>query len=229
MARSPHCAARTASRIRTKDEATINRWFAEADYNIAIVPEDAGWCAVDVDNKPLKEGGTGLDVWAGLIAGRTPTTRTIRTPSGGLHLYFYGSLPSSVRRLGPGIDTRGRDGYVLISPSVLDDKLYTVEEDAEIADLPVWIAEAIDRVETPPREAPPEGVALDTPYAIETARAWLKTQPVPAEGAGSDAQCYRAAALLKDWALSQDTIALELMQECGAAIIRRGVAECQNH
>ena len=62
---------------RTTNEAIINRWFAEADYNLAIVPEDAGWCVVDVDNKLLADGSVGLDAWAALIAEHpVPATRT---------------------------------------------------------------------------------------------------------------------------------------------------------
>ena len=66
---------------------------------------------------------------------------------------------------------------------------------------------------TEPREAP-EGVELDTPYAIETARAWLKTQPVAGEDEPGDDYALIAKPHA-DWALSQEKIA-ELLIECGA-------------
>ena len=101
---------------RTTDEATINAWFAKGiSYNIGVVPEDAGLCVIDVDPK-----NGGLDTWAALTRDKPPhRTRTIITPSGGYHFYFYGSLPSSAGRLGPGVDTRGRSSYVLVPPSVI--------------------------------------------------------------------------------------------------------------
>ena len=46
----------------------------------------------------------------------------MRTPSGGLHYYFsyrHDDVRNSAGRLGPGLDVRGRGGYVVAPPSVL--------------------------------------------------------------------------------------------------------------
>ena len=94
---------------RTTDTVQIERWWGAADYNLAIVPEDAGWCVIDVDPKN-----------GGAIPKNLPETHMVRTPSGGLHLYFAGSLPPSSGRIGPGIDTRGRSSYVLVPPSIIN-------------------------------------------------------------------------------------------------------------
>ena len=105
---------------RTANEVIINSWWRTADYNIGVVPEDAGLCVIDVDPK-----NGGLDTWAALTCDKPPRiTRTIITPSGGYHFYFYGSLPSSAGRLGPGVDTRGRNSYCLVPPSQIDGVLY---------------------------------------------------------------------------------------------------------
>ncbi len=105
----------------TTDEDQIHRWWSIADYNIGLEPEKAGWCVVDIDPK---NGGDAS--WEHLITELHDqvTTRTVVTPSGGRHLYFHGSLPSTVSKLGPGIDTRGRGGYVLVPPSVIDGREY---------------------------------------------------------------------------------------------------------
>jgi len=104
---------------RTTDLTQIERWWSQADYNLAIVPEDAGWCVIDIDPK-----NGGFDTWNKHFSDRVPQTYTVRTPSGGLHLYFKGSLPGSAGKLGRGIDTRGRDGYVLVPPSIVNGNEY---------------------------------------------------------------------------------------------------------
>lgn len=113
---------------RTIDIGTINAWWAVADWNLAIVPEDIGCYVVDIDPS---HGGT--ETWRKLCEDNGWADHAarlqVRTPSGGLHLYLGGSLPPSVgtdrRGLGPGVDIRGRGSYVLIPPSVIDGIEYT--------------------------------------------------------------------------------------------------------
>ncbi|MDP4511805.1 bifunctional DNA primase/polymerase [Nonomuraea turcica] len=88
-----------------------------------------------------------------------PDTLTVRTPSGGLHLYFrveeggpvIGSTTGRNPRapLGPGIDTRGpgrggRGGYLVGPGSVIDGTAYTIEADLPIATVPGWLAGLLD-------------------------------------------------------------------------------------
>ena len=48
------------------------------------------------------------------------------TPNGGFHLYFMvgGKAPTTARKIGPGIDTRGDGGYVIVPPSRLSNGRY---------------------------------------------------------------------------------------------------------
>lgn len=78
----------------------------------------------------------------------------VATPSGGRHLYFralvgrvigssIGSTPAG--RLGPGIDVRGpgrgsRGGYLVGPRSIVGARRYHVVVDAQIAELPGWLA-----------------------------------------------------------------------------------------
>lgn len=194
---------------RTTDRARIDAWWLTNDYNVAIVPEDAGWCVVDID--PINDGER---TWT-QFEHNTPKTRVVITPSGGRHLYFAGSLRMSAGKygLGEGIDTRGRDSYVLIPPSyVVETKkgyrgAYT-DAGGEIVDVPQWITAKMAREDVAPRPADPD-VELDLPYSIEQAERWLRQQPPAATGNASDT-FYRYACRLKDFALSHCKI-LEML------------------
>jgi putative DNA primase/helicase len=86
-----------------------------------------------------------------------PATRTVRTGGGGLHLIFHYprdlgfDLGNSAGKLGPGIDTRGEGGYVVLPPSGhASGRWYQFDNmEAEIADLPEWIIELLHVVEQP--------------------------------------------------------------------------------
>jgi len=82
-------------------------------------------------------------------------TYTVRTPSGGLHLYFRspeaGGFRNTSGKLGWRIDTRAAGGYVVAAGSVRPEGAYTVTNAAPIAPLPAWLARAL----TPPAPPPP--------------------------------------------------------------------------
>lgn len=98
----------------TTDPALVERLFAGSRATgIAVACGASGLLVVDLD------GEEGRAAWGSLTArhGGHPRTLTARTSSG-FHLYYSGEGPSTARRLGPGIDTRGRGGYVVAPPSV---------------------------------------------------------------------------------------------------------------
>ena len=70
-------------------------------------------------------------------------TFTVKTASGGMHLYFRGSAgKNSVKRLGPNIDIR-TDGGMVIGPgsASFDGSMWTIETDLEPMELPRWLRE----------------------------------------------------------------------------------------
>lgn len=71
--------------------------------------EASGLAVLDIDAKP-----EGRDWWREHRA-RMPATRTVRTRSGGLHLYFHHlpGLRCSVSVIAPAIDVRADGGYVI--------------------------------------------------------------------------------------------------------------------
>jgi Bifunctional DNA primase/polymerase, N-terminal/AAA domain/Primase C terminal 1 (PriCT-1) len=97
---------------------------------------------VDLD---VKNGVHGVANWETLMSdhGGQILTRTVRTPSGGLHHYFIKPLelviPNSAGKLGPGIDVRGDGGFVLGPGSVIGGESYEVLHPGPTLPAPEWL------------------------------------------------------------------------------------------
>lgn len=186
----------------TTDAATINAWWAEnPDYNIAIEPERIG-CGVIED-----------DPGADVAPLNLPETRSARSPRGGTHRWFKGSLPPTAStKLGPKIDTRGARSYVLLPPSVVNDKPYVWLNDLEPAPLPDLIAKLFAAKE----EARGSDVhETDVPGNYERGRERLRALvaegKIAIEGNGGDNLTYKVCCeLIRDLGLSVER-AEELM------------------
>lgn len=198
----------------TTDISVIDGWWAQADYNLAFSPADAGWGIIDPD------GPEGEAAWAKLVAEHGPIeTYTVRTPRGGRHLYFEGTLPTSAwapgrkRCLGDHIDTRGVGSYALLPPSTFEGKPYYVEKDIELAPVPQWAVDRLGNSATRVRSAV-EGV--DEPANIHRARTFLRGAvgrgDVAVEGYGGNNRTYTLACDLLNLGLSAET-AQQLIEE----------------
>lgn len=155
-----------------KDAATdpeaIRRLFAAPGAAMISVPTGRGtFIAVDLD---VKREPSGL-LWLEQNRHRLPRTRTIRTGSGGMHLYFQHpagdlELRNTNSKLAPNVDTRGVGGYVVAPPS----PGYTVADDAPIAAMPDWLVAAWTYRPPQPPPAPPRPRQHDssagTPYGL---------------------------------------------------------------
>ena len=175
----------------TTDEAQIDAWWAEADYNLAVSPADAGWSVIDID--------PGADTSALDL----PHTYTVTTPRGGLHLYYEGSLPTTASRLAPNIDTRGVGGYVLVPPSIVGGKPYVAQNELAIAPLPGWIETSL-RARS--QELPAAVRDLDLPGNVDRAKFLLNDLvgrgDVAVSGRGGNDRTYRLACELSNLGLS---------------------------
>ena len=192
----------------TTDVAVIDAWWTEnPSYNIGLSPEDAGWAVLDID--PGAE-----EAWETLVREHPELggTYTVRTPRGGLHAYYEGSVPPTTRSSSnavlPGvpIDTRGRLSYVLVPPSVVDGAPYRVLDDVDVRPLPPFIAER-----TAPRAkaaTTTAEVVLDLPANIARGRAlvqgYVRSGKVSSEG-GRNHQAYAHACELLNLGLSVET------------------------
>lgn len=203
-ARCPRAGACAAGHVgwerrATTDPEVIERCWSSGPYNVGIATGPAGLVVVDLDvpkpgtpvPAPLAEQGVtgGLDAFLLLCAeaGQTPPldTRTVTTPSGGMHLYF--TAPDGLvlrntsgergRGLGWCIDTRAHGGYVLAPGSVVDGRAYTLTEGRDPAPLPGWLAARLAPAPLPPQRPTPVRVAgarrsryLEAALAAEVAR-----------------------------------------------------------
>ena len=162
----------------TRDPVRLERWWAQAPYNVAIACGPAGLLVVDLDRRRAVGGrspqerastGDGRDVFAKLTArsGADPVdTYTVATPCGE-HRYYSvpvtaaGERPDVARAgrntvgvLGLLVDTRAAGGYVLAAGSVrrLDGRRVHYRQTSlgpPPAPAPGWLLDAL----TPPTPA----------------------------------------------------------------------------
>lgn len=150
----------------TNEVARVGAWWRLSPRaNIGIATGPSGLLVVDLD------GEEGRLSWTRLVGRNGGHQRTRVAETGkpdGLHIYFDGDGPSTTGRLGPGIDTRGRGGYVIAPPSVHPNGCRYRWRDAvaPIADAPVWLLDVLKPAPPPPvgeRGSLPPGVKA-TPY-----------------------------------------------------------------
>jgi hypothetical protein len=112
----------------TTDPAVIRGWWARCPgANVAIATGAPAVDVLDVDVKPAGNGWAAFNRLkrAGLLRGAMVL---VRTPSGGLHVYFVGTEQPcrSLVRAGHFIELKARGGYVLASPSTVHGRPYEV-------------------------------------------------------------------------------------------------------
>lgn len=180
----------------TNDPAQVATWSVVPDLNWGVACGPSGLIVVDIDPK---NGGSSeaLD--------QLPPSLTVRTPSGGWHVYFRGQSANRVGLL-PGVDVRSTGGYVVAPGSVTAAGAYAVERALPVAEAPEWLVAAIGA----PRELspsdvhgePPEGMQRGPTWLAE-ARAHLRNLPSAVKGEGG-AKLFAAAALLqRGWLLDR--------------------------
>ncbi|MFC6094364.1 bifunctional DNA primase/polymerase [Saccharothrix lopnurensis] len=140
--------------IATRDPERIRDTWSARPFNIGIACQPSGLYVLDLDDAhghepPPRWAGArhGRDVLARLAdaAGQPYPNRTytVRTPSGGLHLYFRApaepELRNTIGRLGWRIDSRGAGGYIVAAGSVGTRGVYRPMNRAPIAALPQWL------------------------------------------------------------------------------------------
>ena len=195
----------------SSDPAKLKAWLA-AGYNLALDCGRSGVVVVDLDTDKETGATVGEAMWTRLQAehGDVAGTYEAATPSGGAHLYFTGTAPSTVSKLAPKVDTRGEGGYVLVAPSVVDGRPYKVVDGDDVEPLPAWIGERLT-ARTEGKSAAP-GVELDQPHNVERAIRWLQGRPPLAESEGADAGTLYAANVVMDFGLSAEEAAEVLIE-----------------
>lgn len=128
----------------TTDPRRIRAWWgSQPGWNVAIATGAPGPDVLDVDQHGPNANGFGAfrrlrD--AGMLGG---AAQLVRTPSGGMHVYFAGSHQGNGRLPRQHLDFRGSGGYVVAPPSVVDGKPYQlIRAGAAVVDGLSWAAVA---------------------------------------------------------------------------------------
>lgn len=193
--------------VATSDPKVIRKVWAEKDWNIGILC--TGLVVVDCD---VKDGKKGLASYLDL--GLPLDTFAVSTPSGGMHYYLSGNARNRAG-LVDGVDVRSFNGYVVGPGSILPGiGSYSVVNDARVLPAPERFLEAVGA----PRERKKSefAIELDTPGAIESARAYLEERaPEAIEGQSGDETTLKVACIVRDYGVSEET-AYDLMLEWNA-------------
>lgn len=176
------------------------------DCNWAVAAGPSGLAMLDLDGGVVGEASL-LDFE--LAEGALPDTREHRSARGGRHLIFSDpkrTLRNSASRLGPKLDTRGGNGYIVIPPSTFEGGTYEVLHNRPVADLPEFVVAALGRARE--RATAAADVQLDTPSAIGRAgvllSGYVERGHVAVEGQGGDDRTYAVCAEVLNLGLSAD-------------------------
>jgi hypothetical protein len=155
--------------LATTDRSCIQRWWQRYPYNIGIACGPSGLAVLDLDvprnGKAQLDQAPGADVFNSLCrlhGQQVPATFTVRTPSGGRHLYFTApetDLRNSAGRLAPLIDVRAAGGYVVAPGSRIDGKPYAIIDSTAPAAFPSWIAALLQKADPLPSTRADDPVA----------------------------------------------------------------------
>jgi hypothetical protein len=135
----------------TTNETQIREWWQKWPNAMVAAPTGSasGMWVTDLDLDPAKNI-DGMATLAQLIAqhGELPKTLMTITPRGGRHLIFTWDSNAEIRnsagKIGPGVDVRGRGGYVCLPPSRnANGGLYRWDPDGadEAVAAPDWLIE----------------------------------------------------------------------------------------
>jgi Bifunctional DNA primase/polymerase, N-terminal len=165
-----------------------------------------GLLVVDVDVKDGKPGDATfheLDMRHGF-----PNTYTVRTGSGGKHLFYkipkHLELGGKADQLGPGVDIRCHNNYVVGPGSVVDGKEYSVLDPSPEAPCPNWILKQCEKALKRDKQYEIPLCDWDLPPNVERARHFLRYEAPPAiYRQHGDDTTIKVAAHVRDYAISE--------------------------
>ena len=169
MGKAP--ATTTGVKQATTDTTVIDRWWSAAPtMNIGIATGSrSGVFVLDIDDEAGEQSLRELERNNGDLP------ETVEAITGkGRHIFFRlgdgDPIRNSVSKLGPGIDVRGDEGFVVAAPSIHPSGRryeWSVDCATEFADAPIWLIELMAETAQPGKGRPLE--------------AWhdVLTQPIP--------------------------------------------------
>ena len=146
-------ATRHGFRDASTDPDRIRAWWGRnPDANLAIATSAPGPDVLDVDQHGQAGNGYGALLQLKHADLLEDAGTIVRTPHGGLHVYFAGSTQASGRLPRHYLDFKATGGYVLAPPSVVDDKPYYYVRRAGASGGLSW--EAVTRLLDPQLDRP---------------------------------------------------------------------------
>jgi len=204
------------SQHASRDGVTIERWWTQwPDANIGLDCGRTGIFVLDVDQHTTEANGVASLAALEMMHGVLPPTLMQRTPSGGTQYLFHGAFANSQSKLGPGLDTRGPGGMVLLPPSRTAKGHYTWLNNYAIAQAPEFLGEVLGSKERERVEQEPVA-DLDQPAEIRRYREWLRDnapRSITGRG-GGDVLVKIIVPVGKDHGLTRETVK-EVLSEPG--------------
>lgn len=199
----------------TAPDQIVAWWSEHPEASVGIATGD-GLCVVDID--PAKNGAASHATCVARLGDMGPTL-TVRTGSGGLHLYYTTTshIPCSQGRLGPGVDVRCDGGYVVAPPSLhVSGGRYSWEGDPDAAVaplLPAWVPAMLPPVRV---ERASAAYGVTDPASRRQALAWLRDRaPVAVEGEAGSSACMTVMAALRTMGVATADDAVDLCESSG--------------
>ncbi|WMD09760.1 bifunctional DNA primase/polymerase [Streptomyces sp. FXY-T5] len=232
-----------AGHRKWQDRATTNpdrirAAWERAPFNVGIATGPSGLLVIDLD---VHKTNSSTDAPGGAatfkaLCERTghavPRTRTVRTASGGQHLYF--TAPAAARlhntagTLAPLVDTRAWGGYVVAAGSTIEGTRYEAEGPALLRPLPDWLKSTLVPPHPVNRPAAIPAGRLHRPY-VDAALARETAAVTAAPEGRRNATLLRAARALGRFVasgdLTRDEVEMPLQRAGESAGL--SVAECR--
>jgi hypothetical protein len=198
-------------KLATTDPDQIRAWWAaNPQANIGYLPGKSGVVVADVDPK----NGPDPQTVAAL-----PDTLMVKSPRGVHHHYASLGMLYGNGQLAQGIDIRCAAGYVLLPPSVIDERqgdgpeacgAYEWLNEAWPTPFPEWAATKLAKPKQEPRATPPDR-ELDTPERIAKVRELATLWSPSTMGMGSNAATIEMVNRLLD--LCSHDVVFDAMRE----------------
>lgn len=171
--------------LATTDPARIRAWWGRKPWNIGIACAPSGLVVLDLDVPG--HANAGHDTGSGQLTGAEELARlcdrqgqpfpeatfTVRTPSGGTHLYFTAPaapVGNSASKIAPLVDVRATGGYIIAPGSRTPAGPYTIINPAPPAPFPAWIQDLLN----PDPETPHTERISASPPAPRSSRAYAE-------------------------------------------------------